>query len=96
MIALTDVWLNFRDAHHQSVEITGYPTEKNSVMLRMIVGASSDANDAVLDPYCGSGTTLEAAAILNRRWLGIDQSFAAAEAILRRLRHGREFQWVIT
>jgi|SRR5579862_4600859 len=83
MIALTDHWQNFRDAHHQSVEITGYPTEKNVFMLQKIVEASSCENDVVVDPYCGSGTTLEAASLAGRRWLGIDQSFIAAEATLR-------------
>lgn len=89
-IPYTDYWADFRDAHHQSIAITGYPTEKNLSMLEMIIGASSDENDLVLDPFCGSGTTLHAAGNLNRRWIGIDQSFEAAEATLKRLRHGLE------
>jgi adenine-specific DNA-methyltransferase len=90
MLPLTDYWDQYRDAHHQSIKITGYPTEKNIDMLRMIVQGSSDPNDIVLDPFCGSGTTLQAARDLNRRWIGIDQSFTAAEATLKRLRHGLE------
>ncbi len=87
-VPYTDYWPSFRDAHHQSVAITGYPTEKNLDMLEMIIGASTDEGDLVLDPFCGSGTTLHAASNLKRRWIGIDQSFEAAEATLKRLRYG--------
>jgi adenine-specific DNA-methyltransferase len=89
-MALTDYWDQYRDAHHQSIKITGYPTEKNFSMIKMIVGASSNEGDLVVDPFCGSGTTLHAARDLGRRYIGIDSSFAAAHATLRRLRHGIE------
>lgn len=85
---LTDYWDRYRDAHHQSIQITGYPTEKNLQMMEMIVGASSDPGDLVIDPFCGSGTTLHAARDLNRRFIGIDASFSAAKATLNRMRHG--------
>lgn len=85
---LTDYWEQYRDAHHQSVQITGYPTEKNLDMLKTIVGASSDVGDLVIDPFCGSGTTLQAARDLDRRFIGVDTSFTAAKATLQRMRHG--------
>ena len=88
--ALTDYWDQYRDAHHQSIKITGYPTEKNLAMVKMIVGASSDEGDLVVDPFCGSGTTLHAARDLRRRYLGMDASFSAAKATMRRMRHGLE------
>jgi adenine-specific DNA-methyltransferase len=65
-----------------------YPTEKNFDMLKMIVGASSDPGDLVVDPFCGSATTMHAAESLGRRWIGIDESFSALKASIKRFRHG--------
>lgn len=87
---MTDYWDQFRDAHHQSIQITGYPTEKNLDMVKMIVGASSNPGDLVIDPFCGSGTTIQAARDQGRRFIGMDASFTAAKATMRRMRHGLE------
>lgn len=87
-IPLTDYWVNFRDAHHQSILTTGYPTEKNLDMLKMIVSASSNPGDLVIDPFCGSGTTLHAARDLGRRWIGMDQSIIAAKSTTKRMKSG--------
>lgn len=87
-LPLTDYWDDYRDAHHQSVKITGYPTEKNFGMLKVIVGASSNAGDLVIDPFCGSGTTLHAAEDLGRKWIGIDESFTSAETVFGRFTNG--------
>jgi site-specific DNA-methyltransferase (adenine-specific) len=69
-------------------ETTGYPTQKPLKLLERIVAAATLKNSHVLDPMCGSGTTLVAAAKLGRRWVGIDQSpvgFATAQKRLRSL-----------
>jgi len=87
-LSLSDYWMDYRDAHHQSIKITGYPTEKNFEMLKMIVGASSDEGDLVVDPFNGSGTTIHAAKELNRRYIGMDASFTAAKATIERFRYG--------
>lgn len=34
----------------------------------------NDTDGIVLDPYCGSGTTLVAASLLNKKYIGIDIS----------------------
>lgn len=88
IVPMTDYWSNFRDAHHQSIQITGYPTEKNLEMMKTIIAASSDEGDIVLDPFCGSGTTLHAASKLNRKWVGIDRSAHAIETTIKRLKYG--------
>jgi hypothetical protein len=65
-IPVQDIWLDFKDAHNQNIEITGYPTEKNMEMLEQIISASSEPGDLVLDCFAGSGTTLVAAGNLGR------------------------------
>ncbi|MFQ2037642.1 site-specific DNA-methyltransferase [Aeromonas veronii] len=87
-IPVTDYWDEYRDAHHQSKLITGYPTEKNIDMLKLIVNASSERGDIVLDPFCGSGTTMQAACELDRKFIGIDQSMEGVKATISRFKHG--------
>jgi len=89
-VPVQDIWLNFMDAHNQNVRITGYPTEKNPDLLAQIVRASSNAGDIVLDCFSGSGTTLEVASRLGRRWVGIDNSPEAIRTTLYRFAHGTE------
>lgn len=89
-VPVQDMWLDYRDAHNQNIKITGYPTEKNPDMLRRIVEASSNPGDLVLDAFAGSGTTLAAAAELERRFIGIDDSAEAIRAILKRFTRGTE------
>lgn len=87
-IPIQDIWLHLRDAHNQNIKITGYPTEKNPDMLSLIIQASSDPDDIVLDCFCGSGTTLDIASKLKRRWIGIDNSPTAMNTIFHRFAKG--------
>ncbi|MGI9059888.1 MAG: site-specific DNA-methyltransferase [Ktedonobacteraceae bacterium] len=89
-VPIQDIWLEFRDAHNQNIEITGYPTEKNPALLARIIEASSNPGDLVLDCFSGSGTTLAVASQLNRRWIGIDNSTEAIATTLRRFAKGLE------
>ena len=89
-VAVQDIWLDFRDAHNQNIAISGYPTEKNSALLTRIIEASSNKGDMVLDCFSGSGTTLNVASLLGRRWIGVDNSSEAIAATLRRLGQGLE------
>ena len=66
-------------------ETSGYPTQKPLKLLERIMLLASNPGDRVLDPMCGSGTTLVAARRLGRRWMGIDQSPVAIEIAQRRL-----------
>ena len=89
-VSVQDIWLDYRDAHNQNIKITGYPTEKNPELLKRIIEASSNPDDIVLDCFCGSGTTLEIAHRLGRRWIGIDNSVEAMRTVLDRFAKGTE------
>ena len=86
-----DVW-DIPIINPLSAERIGYPTQKPLALYERIIKASSKEGDTVLDPFCGSGTTLEAAEWLGRRWTGIDISQVAVELSKQRMRQGREGQ----
>ena len=62
-------------------ERMGYATQKPVKLLERIIEASSNPDDLVLDPFCGCGTTLEAAHNLGRRWIGIDIAIHAVKRV---------------
>jgi len=49
-----------------------HPTQKPLVALVPLITAFSRRHDTVLDPFCGSGSTLLAAKLLGRRYLGVE------------------------
>lgn len=61
-----------------------YPTEKNLDMLKFIVEASSNSDSIIMDCFCGSGSTLLAADMFGRRWIGIDKSDIAIKTTTKR------------
>ena len=67
---IQDVW-EFKD---KGLSYVDYPTQKNESLLERIILNSSNENSIVLDCFCGSGSTLEAANKLKRNWIGIDNS----------------------
>jgi site-specific DNA-methyltransferase (adenine-specific) len=62
-----------------------HPTEKSVETLKPIIEAFTKAGDLVLDPYAGSGSSLVASALLNRRYLGIEIDAKYCEGARRRL-----------
>jgi site-specific DNA-methyltransferase (adenine-specific) len=66
-------------------ESTGYATQKPEKLLDRIVRASTSEGALVIDPFCGSGTTLVCAARLGRRFAGSDAGELAIETTARRL-----------
>lgn len=68
-----------------SPETTGYPTQKPLKLLDRIVRATSRPGGLVVDPFCGSGTTLVAAWSAGRRFHGSDLSDLAVATAGARL-----------
>lgn len=68
---MKDVW-EFSTASKSEKKHGKHPTQKSLQLLLRIVKASTNENDLVLDPFCGSGTTGIACKLLNRRFIGID------------------------
>ena len=80
-----DVWEDIPPLNSQAKERLGYPTQKPVALLERIIQASSNPGDVVLDPFCGCGTTIDAAEKLGREWIGIDVTQLAISLIKNRL-----------
>ena len=70
--------------NRDALERVGYPTQKPVELLDVIIKASSNEGDLVLDPFFGSGTTCVASERLNRRWIGIDINPKAGDILNNR------------
>ena len=80
-VPLQDVWVDIKPLHNLAAERLHYPTQKPEELLRRIILSSSNTGDVILDPFCGCGTTIDAARDSNRHWLGIDISIDAVKVI---------------
>jgi adenine-specific DNA-methyltransferase len=49
-----------------------HPTQKPTQILTPMIETFSQVGDIVLDPFAGSGSTLAAARMLDRKWLGVE------------------------
>ena len=83
-VPLSDVW-DIPYLNPKAKERNGYPTQKPILLLEQIIKIGSDEGDVVLDPFCGSGTTLAAAKLLKRKYIGFDISDDAINLCKERL-----------
>ncbi len=83
-------WWVMQPIMPSSKEYLGYPTQKPRELYERIIEASSNTGDLVLDPFCGCGTTIDAAETKKRDWIGIDLTILALDPMQRRMadRHG--------
>jgi site-specific DNA-methyltransferase (adenine-specific) len=63
-----------------------HPTQKPLELMERILLACTNADDLVLDPFAGSGTTGIAAAKLGRRFIGIDMETEYLDVAVKRYR----------
>ncbi len=75
--------------NNMASERTGYPTQKPMALLELLIGACCPPAGTVLDPVCGSGTTLAAAASLGRSAIGCDINPDGVAIAQSRLAQGR-------
>jgi DNA modification methylase len=80
----TDV-LEIPSINNMAKERTGYPTQKPLALLELLIRACCPAGGLVLDPCCGSGTTLLAALRTGRRAFGFDSNPEAVALSRRRV-----------
>lgn len=85
-VPLGDVW-EIPYLNPKAKERVGYPTQKPVILLERIISICTDPDNTILDPFCGSGTTLVAAKILGRNAIGFDISDDAIKITDERLKH---------
>ena len=81
----SNVWDDVSHLQQRDPQRTGYDTQKPLELLERIVRCASREGELVLDPFAGSGTTLEAAHLLSRRFVGVDKCPLVPNILRRRL-----------
>lgn len=83
---IEDYWIDIPGAGHMSKEERlDFPTQKPRRLYERMINASSKNDDLVMDPFCGCGTTIDAAQSRERRWIGIDITILSLDPISYRL-----------
>jgi site-specific DNA-methyltransferase (adenine-specific) len=83
-VPVSDVW-DIPFLNPKAKERVGYPTQKPILLLERIISLVTLPGNSVLDPFCGSGTTLVAAELLGRNSLGVDIASEAVQLSQQRL-----------
>ncbi len=86
-----DVWFDIMSFQQNStskekVAKSKELTQKPEKLLERIIKASTNINNIILDFFSGSGTTINAAQKLNRKWIGIELGKHIYDTILPRLK----------
>jgi len=71
--------------HSEKYDHGLHPTQKPVELMEALIELTTQENQIVLDPFCGSGSTLVAAKNLNRQYVGIEQNKEFFEITKNRL-----------
>jgi DNA modification methylase len=84
-LPINNLWLDIGNVQKESLEGTGWPTQKPVALLERVISLSSNEGDVVFDCFAGCGTSMHAAHNLKRKWIGIDISPTAIRVNKKRL-----------
>ncbi len=79
-----DVW-QFSHVHYSNPSRQAHPTQKPEGIIERIILASTNPGDVILDPFCGSGTTLRVCQQLKRKGIGFELNPEYVEMTKQRL-----------
>jgi DNA modification methylase len=88
-IILQDIWDDIQSEQISNKSAIVYPTQKPLRLLERIIEISTNPKDMIIDPFCGSGTSLLAARNLGRKFIGIDINKNACIISRKRLQKSR-------
>jgi len=84
-VPIQSLWSDISPVNSQAADRLGYPTQKPVDLITRMITAACPPAGLVLDCFMGSGTTVEAAERLGRRWIGIDNGKFAIHLARKRL-----------
>ena len=89
------MWTDITIPFWSMPENTDHPTQKSEKLIAKLILASTNADDLVLDPFLGSGTTSVTSKKLGRRYIGIEMEEEYSLLAAKRLKFahaGQEIQ----
>lgn len=77
----SELWKKYSPQTNNMIKITSskndhglHPTQKPIQLMKALIELTTKEEQVVLDPFCGSGSTLVAAKQLNRKYIGIESN----------------------
>lgn len=75
---VSDVWSDIHRVRHRSKRISNHPCQLPVHLIERLILMTTDEDDVVFDPFCGSGSASVAAKQMGRKYIGteIDNEYA--------------------